>query len=1177
MGRLHSDVIQDLIKDLARSIIRAEEGTTTEGAASFVGTGTFSAVGAADVESVASFTGTGTLTAVGDFLNESEGVATFSGTGALSAVGAAVAEAVAAFSGAGALSAVGGSVAESAASFAGTGALSAVGQAVGSFSVGNQTVSVGADTRTGAGAAGGATFSASQGTIASIGTPTGTNVADLTISLSTGVVSVSPSGNGLANGPYSITVPCYDGAGQTGNQEDITLTVNTPADTYHIYDTSQATTQWDAAVTAGINGKTVIARTGSALGDISLSGLTLTSGATLKGEDSGSKPSLRYFYSNNPGAADSFTLQDIIVTNPGETQSQLCYITGAADTLSFSGVDFVGNIPSDAIETDFYTAIDYTSASAAPQIGDEFTGGTSGEKSDVVFVDDNGDGTGTIWANGGTRSGVGQLFPQDMTNGETISKDGGGWTATVDGAPYGGITGNIKAVFISGADCDVSDLSFTGCTAAYCDGINLCATNSITFTDNVMTNIGMDDFVKVFPSQSTTNSPPTVTIDRCEFGNALADPRMAGNPHQDAIQFTDGSNEITSPAVWSGIVIEDCKFYQGDTFGESFAHIFCSNITASMTMNVRNGLHVTRETVHAVTIANPVNCNVYNCTVVEEYPATASFLSSINVDGGSDNTVRNCVSPGFDIGTATTDNNVTLGLGGATISYATAFAGSDFTGDVTSVTSAVTKYEPAQSGPLVAATTYALGDVGCIDNTPAFFPWNPSSVTDSTAPTLSNPVDTASGSTAATGSVDTDEANGTLYWVVTTSNTAPSKAQVKAGQDHTGSAATDDGSQSVSGTGTQTLSPAPSGLTASTSYYIHFMHEDAAANQSDVSSGDGFTTAAADVTAPTLSSPTDAADGSTAATASVSTNEGNGTLYWVITQSATSPSAAQVKAGNDHTSTAADDSGSQSVSGTGVQNLSPAPSGLTASTTYYAHFMHEDAATNQSSVSSADGFTTAAGFTETSATWDGSTEDLRRTSALTGASDGPSALIYIDADISSQIWKNIFYATNGSGTDMEMYIDNTGNGHLTITGIANNLVSGIGSVERHHIFVEMSPNHVRVIDNGSTALNLAVSSPTYPLALANWFLLSYDDDAYLACDLYRFAMWTGEHDPTDSAFRDLFYNSSTGEMVDPATAVSSLTGSYGLPIFDIHGNAATQKGATNDQGGRDNHFTYDVL
>lgn len=120
------------------------------------------------------------------------------------------------------------------------------------------------------------------------------------------------------------------------------------------------------------------------------------------------------------------------------------------------------------------------------------------------------------------------------------------------------------------------------------------------------------------------------------------------------------------------------------------------------------------------------------------------------------------------------------------------------------------------------------------------------------------------------------------------------------------------------------------------------------------------TTTAPDVTAPTLSSPTDAANGSNAATGSVSTNEGNGTLYWVVSTSGTAPSAAQVKAGNDHTGSAAADSGSQSVSGTGVQTLSPAPSGLTASTAYTIHFMHEDAASNQSSVASGDGFTTGA-------------------------------------------------------------------------------------------------------------------------------------------------------------------------------------------------------------------------
>jgi hypothetical protein len=48
-----------------------------------------------------------------------------------------------------------------------------------------------------------------------------------------------------------------------------------------------------------------------------------------------------------------------------------------------------------------------------------------------------------------------------------------------------------------------------------------------------------------------------------------------------------------------------------------------------------------------------------------------------------------------------------------------------------------------------------------------------------------------------------------------------------------------------------------------------------------------FTTEAADTTAPVLSSPTDAANGATAATGSVSTDEGNGTLYAVCTTSAT--------------------------------------------------------------------------------------------------------------------------------------------------------------------------------------------------------------------------------------------------------------------------------------------------
>ena len=114
---------------------------------------------------------------------------------------------------------------------------------------------------------------------------------------------------------------------------------------------------------------------------------------------------------------------------------------------------------------------------------------------------------------------------------------------------------------------------------------------------------------------------------------------------------------------------------------------------------------------------------------------------------------------------------------------------------------------------------------------------------DVTAPTLSSPTGSATGSTTATVGVTTNEGNGTLYWVVTTSSTAPTKAQVKAGQNDAGSAAVASGSQAISSTGAKTANA--TGLTASTTYYAHFMHEDAAANQSTVASyTTGFTTSA---------------------------------------------------------------------------------------------------------------------------------------------------------------------------------------------------------------------------------------------------------------------------------------------------------------------------------------------
>ena len=108
---------------------------------------------------------------------------------------------------------------------------------------------------------------------------------------------------------------------------------------------------------------------------------------------------------------------------------------------------------------------------------------------------------------------------------------------------------------------------------------------------------------------------------------------------------------------------------------------------------------------------------------------------------------------------------------------------------------------------------------------------------------------------------------------------------------------------------------------------------------------------AADTTAPVLSLPTGTKTGSTTATGTVSTDEGNGTLYFWATENATETAAA-IKASGD----------SQAVVATGVQNVSF--TGLTAGTTHYAHYVHDDAASNESNVVTSTTFDTDAAVSD---------------------------------------------------------------------------------------------------------------------------------------------------------------------------------------------------------------------
>ncbi len=105
---------------------------------------------------------------------------------------------------------------------------------------------------------------------------------------------------------------------------------------------------------------------------------------------------------------------------------------------------------------------------------------------------------------------------------------------------------------------------------------------------------------------------------------------------------------------------------------------------------------------------------------------------------------------------------------------------------------------------------------------------------------------------------------------------------------------------------------------------------------------------AADTTAPVLSSPTGTKTGSTTGSGTVSTDEGNGTLYYYASTNSTE-TAATIKASGE----------SQAVTATGVQNVTF--SGLSPSTSYFAHYVQDDTSSNESNVvSSSPAFTTDA-------------------------------------------------------------------------------------------------------------------------------------------------------------------------------------------------------------------------
>jgi hypothetical protein len=171
------------------------------------------------------------------------------------------------------------------------------------------------------------------------------------------------------------------------------------------------------------------------------------------------------------------------------------------------------------------------------------------------------------------------------------------------------------------------------------------------------------------------------------------------------------------------------------------------------------------------------------------------------------------------------------------------------------VTGSYTTMLVSQNDAIDIGTMHAFKTVSTADPITPSFGWTNTSSSqgsqavvvtfrgvDATPPTLTAATGTATGSMNATVGATTDEGNGTMYAVVTTSSTQPSVAQIKAGQDHTGAAATWAGNQAIDSAGAKTFTA--TGLIQSTNYWAHLVHTDAAANDSNRVSSAQFTTSA---------------------------------------------------------------------------------------------------------------------------------------------------------------------------------------------------------------------------------------------------------------------------------------------------------------------------------------------
>lgn len=326
------------------------------------------------------------------------------------------------------------------------------------------------------------------------------------------------------------------------------------------------------------------------------------------------------------------------------------------------------------------------------------------------------------------------------------------------------------------------------------------------------------------------------------------------------------TGEISEPYVWQGTVPDDADWtaLQGGALPESIkasylkagwkletqaaSQVGFNGLVLTMTGTTQGGTHpITRGSGPSIT-GSPSNATA-------AVGATATFSVTASAAGGG--TLSYLWQRSTDAGV--TWSPAPAGTGVTTASYttpaATTTGGTANNGDRYRCM-VVEAGGTQQNSGFTSAATLTVGAAG---------------------PALSSPTIAGVTATGATPGITTDTATGTLYLVLSTTNTAPSAAQVKAGQNAAG-AAVPSNSQAISSSGAKTASI--TGLSASTTYYPFWVHTNGSSVDSSVAAGTSFTTSA--TAGPTINTQPSSATVTTptAATFTVAATTSGGALSY---------------------------------------------------------------------------------------------------------------------------------------------------------------------------------------------------------------------------------------------------------------------------------------------------------